>query len=171
LIEYRNQRKQITRKEATVKTRVKGISWVLGLSLLVAALLIVAGCSTEPDDTVVSTLEDLAGVWRRSAVHVGYGEIFIAFNEDGSYRVATGSVDRIETHPLEEGEVWFEKGQLRIKGTSNSPGWPECEGPAEIGTYEIQRLASDSISFVLAGEPCGGGARGNVLTGEYELVG
>jgi hypothetical protein len=144
--------------------------WVFGLSFLLAGLVILTGCSTGPDDSIVGTLEDLSGVWHRTEVHAGYGEVYWAFYEDGSYRVATGSADRVETHPLAEGEVWFEEGQLRIKDTTDSLNWPSCLGSGEVGTYEVRRAADGTIEFVLTGEPCGGGARGKVLTGSYELV-
>jgi hypothetical protein len=142
--------------------------WVFGLSLLAAGLMILAGCSAGSDDATVSTLEDLAGVWHRTQTHTGFGEVYFAFSEDGSYRVATGSADRVETHALAEGEAWFEKGQLRIKDTVLSESWWPCDEKGQVGTYDVQRLENGNIMFVLAGEPCGGGARGHVMIGEYE---
>jgi hypothetical protein len=144
--------------------------WVFVLSLLVTGLVVLAGCGSGSDDEALSTLGELSGVWQRSAVHTAYGNVYVAFNEDGSYRLATGSAERIKTHSLTEGEIWFEKGQLHIRDTSGSPSGPACLGPEQVGIYEVQRHEDGKIEFVSVDDPCGGGGRSSILMTTYEPV-
>ena len=107
----------------------------------VAGLTILASCGAGSDEAIVETLEDISSVWHRTPIHSGWGEVYVAFDEGGTCRLAIGSADRVETNPLTQGEIWFDEGQFHIKDISGSPSGPACLESELIGTCEAQELA------------------------------
>ena len=104
-------------------------------------VLILASCGAGSDEAIVETLEDISSVWHRTPIHSGWGEVYVAFDEGGTCRLAIGSADRVETNPLTQGEIWFDEGQFHIKDISGSPSGPACLESELIGTCEAQELA------------------------------
>jgi hypothetical protein len=117
--------------------------------------------------TVLEGAEDLIGIWHE--MKLAYGEAYLQFKEDGTYRVAMGVVAHFENRPRVEGEYWFEGKQLFIKDTSGASGWDVCTEPKQIvGKYEVQALADGDLKFVAIEDECFD--RALFIPGEYERV-
>jgi hypothetical protein len=116
----------------------------------------------------IGSAEDLAGIWHQTPTNSFIGEVYIQYKGDGTCRTATGTPDRLESHPLVEGEYWFEGGQLLSKDTGGVPPWDECVEPGTKGKYEVLVYTSGNIRLVRIEDECGG--RAMVLPGEYEPV-
>jgi hypothetical protein len=111
--------------------------------------------------------EDLIGIW--SEMKLAYGDAYLQFTEDGTYRVAMGAVARFEDRPRVEGKFWFEGKQLLIKDTAAASGWDVCIKPKQIsGKYEAQMLADGSLKLIEAQDDCFD--RALFMPGEYERV-
>ena len=149
-------------------------------TLIGIGLLLLAACAPSAPPTatpvptptpvpVLESAEDLIGIWHSTPRKPNVGEFYQQFKEDGTYRVATLSADRLEDHPNVEGEFWFEGKQLFIKDIAGVPAWDVCVRPKQIiGKYEVQVLANGNLKFVKIEDECSG--RANVLPGEYEPV-
>ena len=116
----------------------------------------------------MSDSQDLVGIWHQVPTNPFLGELHIQYKEDGTCCTAAGTADRLESHPLVEGEYWFEGGQLFGKDTAGVPPWDECVEPETIGKYEVLMYTSGNIRLVKVEDDCGG--RVQVLPGEYEPV-
>jgi hypothetical protein len=116
----------------------------------------------------ISTAQDLVGIWHQTPTNSFLGELYIQYKEDGTCRSATGTADRLESHPLVEGEYWFEGGQVLSKDTGGVPPWDECVEPGTIGKYEVWMYTTGNIRLVRIEDECSG--RAMVMPGEYEPV-
>jgi hypothetical protein len=116
----------------------------------------------------ISSVEGLVGIWHQTPTNPFLGELYIQYKEDGTYRVAAGAADRLESHPLIEGEYWFEGGQLFDKSITGISPWDECVGPEQVGKYDVLLFSTGNIKLVKVEDECSG--RVQVLPGEYELV-
>lgn len=129
------------------------IAIVIGIGLLL--LLGCAACAPS-GPTLASKIEDLVGVWHRTELWYRAAEVYIEFKEDGTYHIASAP-EELESHPLNEGEVWFEGAQLYWKDVDAVGGWRVCLGrDREIGIYEVQLVANGNLKFVNVEDKCGG---------------
>jgi hypothetical protein len=117
---------------------------------------------------ILESAEDLIGIWHQTTKHPFVGDIYQQYKEDGTYRAAAGAADRLESHPLVEGEFWFEGKQLLVKDTAGLPDWDVCVKSQQIGKYEVQVLANGNIKIAKIEDECTG--RAVVLAAEYERV-
>ena len=119
---------------------------------------------------LVTSSDDLIGVWERAKAHPAIGKIFLQVNPDGTYRQATGSVERLGSTPMVEGSFEFEPGTFFITHHNQLVDnylWT-CDDPAMVGEYNVARLSNGNIKYEVVDEECRG--REDNFASEYKLV-
>ena len=115
------------------------------LFLIVMALggsLLASACGGDGEEGI--TIEDFTGRW----VQLSTG-VYNQFNEDGTFRVAVGSVANLEDDPTDLGEFRLE-GTLITFITSDES--PNCAG--QSGTYQVELTEEGHLQFTLEEDPC-----------------
>lgn len=148
--------------------------------LVCTVLLLLSGCS-EPAATatptatsdpavvdVITSAEELAGVWHRTTRSSFGGEVYRQYTGEGTYRMGS-SPKELKDQPRVEGRFWFEGDQIVVQDTSGLPGYDICVEGEKAGKYKVELLVDGHIRFVLIEDECT--ERGQMLgSGEMEQV-
>lgn len=158
---------------------MKGYCSRIALILLMIALLIFAGCQSEPeaaevaapeveeaavventavppteisDPGLITSAGDMVGIWLGTvAGETGY----VMYTDDGRYTVAL-SQDNVGSAPRVSGEYWFEDGKIHLRDLENAGHWTVCDAET-VGVYEVAVLEGGRIKFQTIDDGCNEG--------------
>lgn len=119
---------------------------------------------------LITSADDLTGVWQRAKAHPAIGKIFLQVFPDGTYRQATGSFERLESTPMVEGSFEFDQGRFIITHHNQLVDnylWT-CDDPAMVGEYNVSQLSNGNIKYEVVHEECRG--REDNFASEYILL-
>lgn len=117
---------------------------------------------------LVTSADELAGVWHRTTRTGFGGEVYRQYSADGTYRMGSNP-EELETRPKVEGEFWFEGDQLVVRDVAGLPSYDVCVQAGQVGRYTVERLANGHIRFIVVEDECGDRA-GMMGAGEMEPV-
>ena len=138
------------------------------LGILICIVLLLLGCGKQEAPAVITSAEELAGVWHRTTRTDFEGEVYRQYTEDGVYRMGS-SLEELEERPRVEGRFWFEGDQIVVQDAFGIPGYDMCVKGEKTGKYDVELLENDHIRFVLIEDACA--ERGGMLgSGEMERV-
>jgi hypothetical protein len=112
--------------------------------------------NTPPEPAVVGVItsaEELAGLWHKTTRSSMGGEVYRQFTKDGIYRMGN-SPQEIEQGPRVEGEFRFEGDHYVIQDMTALPGYDMCIQAGQVGTYTVELLDNGHIRFVAVEDEC-----------------
>lgn len=109
--------------------------------------------TSEPAAIIITSAEELLGVWHSAHPGGSFGDSFTRYSADGTMRTA-GSLDKLDTEPRTESEYWFENGVFFIRDTAGLPGWDVCVQGNYVGQYRLEVLANGNVRTVLIEDGC-----------------
>ncbi len=115
-------------------------------SLIVVGLLLLAACGTddEAEPGPITSIEDIAGTYKRGP---GHSPIYFQFFEDGTWH-ASSNRDLVEDRPQNIMEAKFEGTTLFLKQTHGY-----CDDDPDA-IYEIHLLENGNLQLVAIEDPC-----------------
>ena len=130
---------------------------IISTALVASGLLILSGCATRaPSPTktpmpapLATSADDVIGLWQEGDPSGGSYSNFLQFDEDGTYRVGSGSLASLEDGPQELGRFTLEGGLVTFVASDESP---LCAG--QSGTYEVRLLELGRLGFSLREDQC-----------------
>jgi hypothetical protein len=139
-------------------------------------LLLLAACAqaVPPTATPVPTpaptptpdiAAELIGVWHESKP--GWGEAYLGFKEDGTYRMAIGTAEDLVNDRKVEGQFWFEGDHLMLKDIAGTAYFNVCVlADPPIGKFTAQVRSDGNLELTAIEDECYD--RADFMTGEYE---
>ena len=132
-------------------------SVILIVTFFLMAFLVIG--NSQSGETSV-TLKDLIGIWKPD-VSGGDHTLIIKFNDDGSFRMAW-KVDRLDTRPIDKGQVRLEGKQVTFFSSESLT----CKN--EIGKYTIGMIEKGTFRLTMQEDPCV--SRSSVFVSEWDLI-
>ena len=126
--------------------------WLKTLILFMVIFLMtfLANGNVDCEDTGVKS-EDLIGIWKQD-IPVDI-VLVLRLSADGTFRMAWG-VDRLDTRPVDKGEVKFEGNQVTFASSES----PTCRN--HIGNYNISMTEKGNFQLKVIEDPCNDRRRG-----------
>jgi hypothetical protein len=125
----------------------------------------------------VESAEEIIRIWQqRLTSWTGGNNVYLVFNQDGTFHYSEKSHTALEDAPTVIGEYWFEDGLLHVHDTSNTfadPLWPACD-TSNTGIYWVTMISPTKINLKPKTDPCSckepDPCRRSLLGGDWEQV-